>query len=347
MGIPWDDIVVIQHAKKSNEPTTVTVNCPDKAGLGCDLCRIILEFGLRITRADISTDGRWCYIIFWVIPHSESLKVDWESLKTRLLSPCPSCLFSYHFKQQSANPSPNQIYLLKVWIFDQKGLLYDINEILCNLLLTIQRVKVMPTPDGRALDLFFITDEMELFHTKKRRDDVCEYLMEALGEKCISSELQLAGPEYDGHLPGFSSLPPAYSEELFGPELSDKVSLHPLSQDMTTLKKPSVTVDNTLSPTHTLLQIQCVDQKGLCYDIMRIAKDPRFERLLCTHKGTYADDCLVERVNQHKCFIVATCDRDLKRRIRKIPGVPIMYITKHRYSIERLPEATIGGAPRI
>lgn len=36
----------------------------------------------------------------------------------------------------------------------------DINEILCNLQLTIQRVKVMPTPDGRALDLFFITDGM-------------------------------------------------------------------------------------------------------------------------------------------------------------------------------------------
>ncbi|KAG4385957.1 hypothetical protein AAZX31_12G180600 [Glycine max] len=80
---------------------------------------------------------------------------------------------------------------------------------------------------------------------------------------------------------------------------------------------------------------------------LRIAKDPRFERILCTHKGTYADDCLVERVTQHKCYIVATCDRDLKRRIRKIPGVPIMYITKRKYSIERLPEATIGGAPRI
>ena len=34
---------------------------------------------------------------------------------------------------------------------------------------------------------------------------------------------------------------------------------------------------------------------------------------------------------KHKCYIVATCDRDLKRRIRKIPGVPIMYITRHRY----------------
>ncbi|KAL0426070.1 UNVERIFIED_CONTAM: rRNA-processing protein FCF1 [Sesamum radiatum] len=51
---------------------------------------------------------------------------------------------------------------------------------------------------------------------------------------------------------------------------------------------------------------------------LRIAKDPRFERLPCTHKGTYADDCLVDRVTQHKCYIVATCDRDLKRRIRKL-----------------------------
>lgn len=270
MGIPSDDLVVIQHAKNANEPTIVTVNCPDKAGLGCDLCRIILEFGLRITRADISTDGRWCFIVFWVIPHPASLKIDWENLKTRLLSPCPSCLFSYNFNQR--NPSPPPIYLLKVWIIDQKGLLHDINEILCNLQLTIQRVKVMPTPDGRALDLFFITDEMELFHTKERRDDVCQYLTEALGERCISSDLQLAGPEY-GHLQGFSSLPPAYSEELFGSELVDKVSLHPLSQDMTTLKTPTVTVDNSLSSVHTLLQIQCVDQKSLCYDLMRISKD--------------------------------------------------------------------------
>ena len=30
----------------------------------------------------------------------------------------------------------------------------------------------------------------------------------------------------------------------------------------------------------------------------QIAKDPRFERLPCMHKGTYADDCLVNRVTQ-------------------------------------------------
>ncbi|KAF8477489.1 Fcf1-domain-containing protein [Kalaharituber pfeilii] len=71
---------------------------------------------------------------------------------------------------------------------------------------------------------------------------------------------------------------------------------------------------------------------------LRIARDPRFQRLKCDHK-VYADDCLVSRVMQHKIYIVATNDRDLKRRIRKIPGVPIMTCATGKYVIERLPDA--------
>ena len=77
---------------------------------------------------------------------------------------------------------------------------------------------------------------------------------------------------------------------------------------------------------------------------LRLAKDPRFERLPCTHTGTYADDCLLQRCQQHRCYIVATCDKELKRKIRKIPGVPIMFIQQRKYSIERMPEAF--GAPK-
>lgn len=77
---------------------------------------------------------------------------------------------------------------------------------------------------------------------------------------------------------------------------------------------------------------------------LKIVRDPKFERLPCLHKGTYADDCLVDRVTQHKCYIVATCDKDLKRRIRQIPGVPIMFLSQHRYTIERMPDAY--GAPK-
>lgn len=74
---------------------------------------------------------------------------------------------------------------------------------------------------------------------------------------------------------------------------------------------------------------------------LKLARDKRFKRLTCD--GKYADDCVVRTVTQHPIYIVATCDQDLKRRLRKIPGVPIMYIKNHRYTIERLPEAY--GAP--
>ena len=84
------------------------------------------------------------------------------------------------------------------------------------------------------------------------------------------------------------------------------------------------------------------EKKKLILHLHRVARDPRFERLRCSHTGTYADDCLVQRVMAHKCFIVATCDRELRRRIRQIPGVPLMYIVKRRYAIERLPDQ---GAP--
>uniref|UniRef100_A0A667IBT1 rRNA-processing protein FCF1 homolog n=1 Tax=Lynx canadensis TaxID=61383 RepID=A0A667IBT1_LYNCA len=91
-----------------------------------------------------------------------------------------------------------------------------------------------------------------------------------------------------------------------------------------------------------------IEKLGQKYRVaLRITKDPRFERLPCTYKGTYADDCLVKRVTQHKCYIVATVDRDLKRRIRieKIPGVPIIYISNYRYNIEQMPDDY--GTPRF
>ncbi|CDJ29506.1 rRNA-processing protein FCF1, putative [Eimeria mitis] len=72
---------------------------------------------------------------------------------------------------------------------------------------------------------------------------------------------------------------------------------------------------------------------------LHLAKDPRIKRLKCLHSGTYADDCIVQRVTEHKCYLVATNDKDLKRRIRKIPGVPIVYLKGRTFAVERLPEA--------
>jgi U3 small nucleolar RNA-associated protein 24 len=68
----------------------------------------------------------------------------------------------------------------------------------------------------------------------------------------------------------------------------------------------------------------------------KIARDERWDRLECDHKGVYADDCLVDRVTKSRIYIVATNDRDLKRRIRRIPGCPIMSVARGKYVVEKL-----------
>ena len=50
MMVKDEGVVVMELAAGEGEDNVVTVNCPDQAGLGCDLCHTILEFGLRITR---------------------------------------------------------------------------------------------------------------------------------------------------------------------------------------------------------------------------------------------------------------------------------------------------------
>ncbi|KAL9238795.1 hypothetical protein vseg_013172 [Gypsophila vaccaria] len=274
MGIynDGDDAVLIEKGKKSGEPWVITVNCPDVVGLGVDICRTILEFGLYISKGDVSTDGKWCYIVLWVVPHSSIRTVLWANLKERLVSFCPSCSLSYYY----APPAPRKsspLYLLKFCCLDRRGLLHDVTQVLCELELTIERVKVTTTPDGRGLDLFFITDNLNLLHTKQRQEDTYEQLRSVLGESCISCELQLADSRHDTRQ-GTSSISPAVAQELFASEYSKKeCHMQALSADLTKLKKAVVNVDNSLSPSHTLLQIHCLDHKGLLYDIMRTIND--------------------------------------------------------------------------
>jgi len=42
---------------------------------------------------------------------------------------------------------------------------------------------------------------------------------------------------------------------------------------------------------------------------LQIARDERWRRLECDHKGVYADDCLVDRVVKSRIYLVATNDR--------------------------------------
>lgn len=103
-------------------------------------------------------------------------------------------------------------------------------------------------------------------------------------------------------------------------------------------------LDAKVTPYVTKCVVAELESLGEKYKLaLKLLKDERIKHLECLHAGQYADDCIIRRVEQSKCYMVATNDRDLKRRIRKIAGVPIMYIANHKYQIERMPDL-IGGS---
>lgn len=233
--------------------------------------------------------------------------------------------------------------------------LHDVTRILSELQFTIQRVKVMTTPDERVMYLVFITDGMELLHTKERRDDTREHLISVLKNYCISCELQLAGPEYE-NLKALPSLPPAVAEELFTYELAGKeASSKELKSDMMTLKKATVTVDNLLSPAHTLLQIQCVDQKGLFYDILRTSKDFDFQiaygRFSSNAKSYRSLDLFIRQANGNKIVdpkhLNALCSRLQEEMLQPFRVIVVNRGPDTELLVANPVESSGKGRPRV
>ncbi|KAG8648584.1 hypothetical protein MANES_08G011700v8 [Manihot esculenta] len=276
MGILHDDVVIIRQSEKERDLSIITVNCPDKTGLGCDLCRIILFFGLNIVKGDLSTDGKWCYIVFWVAGNSSTR---WDLLKKRLLGVCPSFYSAsgilYYRPELQQTPRPPDVFLLKLCCHDRRGLLHNVTEVLCELELTIKKVKVSTTPDGRVIDLFFVTDTRELLHTNKRKEDTYDHLKAVMGDVMISCDIEMVGPEITACSQESSLLPTTITDDMLHLEIPDELP------NSLTSSSVSVTMDNSLSPAHTLVQIACRDHKGLLYDIMRTLKDYNIKRRNC------------------------------------------------------------------
>lgn len=68
-----DEIVTIRPVvSQGAEVMEIRISCPDATGVGCDLARVLLDFGLKEIQGDVSTDGKWCFLIFQVV-HSSCL----------------------------------------------------------------------------------------------------------------------------------------------------------------------------------------------------------------------------------------------------------------------------------
>lgn len=263
MGFLNDEVVLFWLGQKKEDPCKITVSCPDKLGLACDLCRLIFEFGLSVVGADFSTDGKWCYVIFWVVPNDGMTQpIRWASLKKHLVSACPPSSASFYYLANQ-EPEPKQVYLLRTCLEDRVGLLNNISQVLWEMDLTIIKSKVWTMPDRNLMYLFYIMDKRELLHTKTRQDEVCYFFKEKIGQS-TSCELGLTSPEFGGLDCTATSLSPCVIEDMF--------NLKSVKADGK-LNGISVAIDNCLSRSHTLLQISCKDRKGLLSDITRSLKD--------------------------------------------------------------------------
>ncbi|KAM5559715.1 hypothetical protein ABKV19_021079 [Rosa sericea] len=172
------------------------------------------------------------------------------------------------YRYELQPPKPPDVFLLKFCCYDRRGILHDVTEVLCELELTIKKVKVSTTPDGKVMDLFFVTDTRELLHTNKRKDEVSDHLKAATGNAMISFDIEMVGPEITACSQSSSFLPSVLMEDMFHLEMPDE-----RPSGVVTSSSVSVNMDNSLSPGHTLVQIICKDHKGLLYDIMRTLKD--------------------------------------------------------------------------
>jgi hypothetical protein len=114
-----------------------------------------------------------------------------------------------------------------------------------------------------------------LLHTKSRREETQDRLESVLGDSLTCCEIDPAGEDMVScclQSWAWASLTPAVIAQMFS--TADRVEEQPIGTrgggGGTII---SVTMDNSLSPAHTLIQIQCGDHKGLLYDVMRIVKD--------------------------------------------------------------------------
>lgn len=270
-----DEFVVVSVGAQPEDLTEITINCPDKVGLGCDIARIVFEFSMSVIRGDLATDGRWCFVALWVRPRGIDAPTPstWVLLKQRLEEVCPSALPSL----LPAPPPPvhlsKRLMLLQVCSIDRTGLLNDVSQKLWELEFTIHKVKVSTSPEEKSINFFFITDNRNMLPWKKRWEEVKQQVKELLGSNCLHCEMSSSDPE----LRGLDILPPPakVTKDLFFEESS------PFDQGRGRVHNTrSAEIDvkyDIQSPLHTLLQVTCKKRKGLVYDTLRCVKDMRLQ----------------------------------------------------------------------
>ena len=197
--------------------------------------------------------------------------MDWELLRQRLellcphkstISTIPSVESFEMLEQMHANQS---LYILQVEAHDRVGLLHDVTLALWELQLTVHRAHVTTSPCGKAVDLFYVTDDLHELPNPSRVGDISRRVKTVVARtpEALNRVNILVHPA-----PSFVT------------RQGRTKTLRESSGMIVTEAKPpvfdyetTVEVDNLMSPAHTVFQIRTRDRQGLLYDCLRVSKD--------------------------------------------------------------------------
>lgn len=82
---------------------------------------------MYVAIADMSIDGRWCFVVLWVKPRVSASMVRWSLLKQRLEDTCPNALGFMLTPAAPPVPESKRVLLLQICSSDRTGLLHGIS----------------------------------------------------------------------------------------------------------------------------------------------------------------------------------------------------------------------------
>ncbi|KAH7314834.1 hypothetical protein KP509_21G023000 [Ceratopteris richardii] len=330
-GALSDESVAIRLGSKTGDPNVITISCSDELGLACDFARLIFEFDLDVVRADLSTDGKWCLMLFWVISRQgPSNPIKWSQLKKRLTTACPAPPSSLIFPfNKHLDPKRNS-YLLQTCSTDRGGLMNDLVQALWDLELDVHKVNALTSPDGRAVDVFYLRDCRKFLAVSERQEEICNRIQSVLGASESFCRLSIIP---DNEFPESLDLRmfPTLPEELFRDDCNGLGA--DLLKTAPTMTEFSINIDNSLSPSHTLLQITFVPRRGILYDCTRVLRDFNiriaYGRLSTNDKGAGDLDLFILQENGNK-LVDPDKQNSLSNRLRKDMSDPIRVMIVNR-----------------
>ncbi|KAK9803674.1 hypothetical protein WJX72_010742 [[Myrmecia] bisecta] len=355
----------------------VRISCPDATGLGCDITRMLLDFGLIITQGDISTDGKWVFFILKV-ELAAGVSPHWKLLKTRLEKVCPTTNNTHTLWRWHSNPKDFQHpFLLQVTSYDRRGVLHDLMHTLWESDVVVFKAHVTTGPSEKVLDMFWIYDNRCELPDNHRVLEISDRVRDCLQQQDAECSITPAPPETcdedststiikrcackdanpasplrkiissKKHLKGSGGAAAARAASAVTSE----------SDEYGKQEEVLVAVDNCTTTAYSLVNIMCHDRKGLVYDLMRTMKDIQirvaYGKITVREKGMCEVDLFIQEPDGTRINDMDLLD-ELVERIRGAVLLPVRISVKDVYDgtcTELLVSANLDsggrGRPRV